>query len=422
VLEPAQSTDGEHAAPPAPGVAIETRSTLAPREREHLRTAGLDGIAPSEAWIVLGTSRALAYATHGIFRYFGKFPPPIARELVLRHSAPSDYVLDPMAGSGTTAVEAASVDRHVVARDVSPLSLLLCRVKTTHLARERSAAAFTRLLERARGPEPAELAEPVGLRHVEHWFLPATRASLGRLRAAIEEEPDARARDLLLAAFASTVRRVSRATTEQGRLFLDAATACEDAWPTFGERFEKYATAVARLPPALERRVEVEERDVKATPEAPARFRLAIVHPPYFNNYKYSAINALELAWLGFPPHTVRPKEIREAFKVGRHERAKDYVADLALGLAQVAAELVDDGTLCVMLGDTVIRDVYVDVTRRLLDALRVTAPRLRLERLILRVPRYTEASWVASQRRRKADVGVSLNDFILSFRKAPSA
>ncbi len=418
MIAPPESTEGargdERDAP-----ALEVRTALTPRERDFLALAGLDELAPSEAWTVLGTSRALAYSTHGIFRYFGKFPPPIARHLIQRHSAKGEFVLDPMAGSGTTAVEAASLGRHVVARDISPLSLLLTRVKTTHVPRDRSAAALTRTLERAERLGLGELATPLGLRYAEHWFLPATRESLGRLRAAIEPETDAAARELLLAAFASTVRRVSRATTEQGRLFLDAATAREDALPTFRERYAKYATAVAALAPERATHVHVEEHDVKQPTGVPARFRLAVVHPPYFNNYKYSAINALELAWLGFSPERVRPQEIREAFKVGRPERVGDYVTDLGAALGAVATELADGGTLCVMLGDTVIRDEYVQVTRRLLQALAVSSACLELERIVVRVPKYTEASWVASQRRRKSDVGVSLHDFILIFTRA---
>jgi site-specific DNA-methyltransferase (cytosine-N4-specific) len=422
VNAPAETSAREHHEHPPREVGLEVRAALTPKERHLLQLARLDELAPAEAWTVLGTSRALAYGTHGIFRYFGKFPPPIARELLLRHSVIGDAVLDPMAGSGTTAVEAASLGRQVVARDVSPLSLLLCRVKTTHVTAGLAEAAFSRTLERAAELDTSELYAPVGLRHVDHWFLPQTRESLGRLRAAIEPEPVPELRDLLLTAFASTVRRVSRATTQQGRLFLDAATAREDAVPTFSERYRKYARAVAALPVDLATHVALAEHDAKQRSGGPARFRLAIVHPPYFNNYKYSAINALELAWLGFLPEDVRPKEIREAFKVGRPERAEGYVADLARALAAVASELVDGGSLCLMLGDTVIRGEYVDVSRRLLRELRTTAPELRLQRVILRVPRYTEASWVTSQRRKKTDVGVSLNDFLLTFTKAGDA
>jgi DNA methylase len=187
---------------------VEVRSELAPAERELLRTAGLSALAPTEAWTVRGTSRALARGTHGIFRYFGKFPPPIAGQLVSSFSAPGAWVLDPMAGSGTTAVEALELGRNVVARDVSPLSLLLCRVKTTHVPRERSMAALERALARTYELAPTEGSLPVGLRDAAHWFLPETLVSLGRLHRAIEPEGDQAARELLLAAFVAAVRRV----------------------------------------------------------------------------------------------------------------------------------------------------------------------------------------------------------------------
>jgi site-specific DNA-methyltransferase (cytosine-N4-specific) len=397
---------------------ISVRTDLTERESRLLELARLHERAPLEAWTVNGTSRELAYSTHGIFRYFGKFPPPIARRLITSFSQPADSVLDPMAGSGTTAVEALGLGRSVVVRDVSPLALLLCRVKTTHVPPEPALAAFERVRTRYESVSPGEHG-PVGLLNAGHWFLPATLASLGRLRAAIEPEDDVRLRELLLIAFASTVRRVSRATTEQGRLFLDRASAKEDALPTFSARFMQYSRAVATLgPPEHGATLEVQELDAKTPSKHDRRFALAIVHPPYFNNYKYSSINALELAWLGFPPKTVRPREIREAFKVGKPERAQNYVSDLTQALCSIEAELADGGVLALMMGDTFIRDEYVDVTGRVLAALADAGSRLTLDRVVLRVPRFTEASWVASQRRRGDRVGVTLNDFILILRR----
>jgi hypothetical protein len=52
------------------------------------------------------------------------------------------------------------------------------------------------------------------------------------------------------------------------------------------------------------------------------------------------------------------------------------------------------------------------------LDALAGAGSRLALDRVVLRVPKYTEASWVASQRRRSDRIGVTLNDFILILRR----
>ena len=49
---------------------------------------------------------------HSIFRYFGKFPPPVARRFINdHHDASVGPVIDTMAGSGTTLVESALLQR-----------------------------------------------------------------------------------------------------------------------------------------------------------------------------------------------------------------------------------------------------------------------------------------------------------------------
>ncbi len=400
------------------GIDVRAEHQLSARERELLSLAELDRLAPVEAWQVRGTNRQLAYSTHGIFRFFGKFPPPLVRHLIDSFTHPDEWVLDPMSGSGTTAVEALTMRRHVAARDVSPLSTLLCRVKTRHVPERDVAFALTRLGKRLQSLDPSSLPAPVDLRHADHWFLPETRASLSRLRAAIDGEPSDPIRELLLTAFLSTVRCVSKATTQQGRLFLDVATAKSDAWPTFASRAERYATAVASLPPRHGTQLRIEQHDARSAPTSRRRFHLAVTHPPYFNNYKYSSINSLELSWLGVHRRHLREREVREAFKLGKPERVTEYVEDLAAIVRRVSDQLQDDGTLALMMGDTEIRGTYLTVTRQLLGEVQARVPELALERVVLRVPRYTEASWVASQRRTANRVGVALCDFILVLSK----
>jgi hypothetical protein len=109
---------------------------------------------------------------------------------------------------------------------------------------------------------------------------------------------------------------------------------------------------------------------------------------------------------------------IREAFKIGKPEKVTEYVEDLAAAVAAISEQLEDGGVLALMMGDTIIREGYIDVTRQLLRAIEQAGAHLRLDRVVLRVPQYTEASWVASQRRTGDKVGVTLNDFILLFTK----
>lgn len=417
------AASGGTATAPKVGVEVRAAGELSATERNLLRQARLDDLAPVEAWKVTGTNKQLSYSTHGVFRFFGKFPPPLARHLISVFTRPGDWVLDPMMGSGTTAVEAIAMARNVVVRDVSPLSTLLCRVKTTHVAEADARRAFDRVARSVASSRLRAVPSPVGLKNAEHWFLPETLASLGRIRAAIEGEADTRLRDLLLTAFVSTVRRVSKATTQQGRLFLDVAKARPDAWPTFLERYDKYASAVASLPSdQRDASLRIEQLDARSPDGSGQRFRLAITHPPYFNNYRYSSVNSLELAWLGVPHKDVRAGEIREAFKVGDPQKVTEYVQDLTAAVVAVTSQLEDGGALALMMGDTVIRDTYVDVARQVLRAIDAAGAPLTLDRVVLRVPQYTEASWVASQRRSRDKVGVTLNDFVLLFtRSAPA-
>jgi DNA modification methylase len=59
-----------------------------------------------------------AWATHkGDYR--GNWPPQIPRVLIERYSKEGDIVLDPMAGSGTTCIEAVLLGRNCIAVDLT---------------------------------------------------------------------------------------------------------------------------------------------------------------------------------------------------------------------------------------------------------------------------------------------------------------
>ena len=73
------------------------------------------------------------YASHAIHPFAAKFPPQIPRLFIEELTASGDSVVDPMAGSGTTIVEALLLRREAFAFDIDPLAIRLCTVKTTWL-------------------------------------------------------------------------------------------------------------------------------------------------------------------------------------------------------------------------------------------------------------------------------------------------
>jgi len=74
------------------------------------------------------------YLTHWIYPYKGKFHPQMIRSLLNIISAtPGDTILDPFIGSGTAAIEAQLLGINCIAIDISPLCVLISKVKTESL-------------------------------------------------------------------------------------------------------------------------------------------------------------------------------------------------------------------------------------------------------------------------------------------------
>ena len=231
-----QYKDNENA-----GIEIRQWNELSENEISLLQNASLVGLGDIEAWTALGTNNQLSYSTHGMFRYFGKFPATIATHLINEYSTKDDYIMDPMSGSGTTAVESYLLERNCRAFDISPLSVLLAKVKTTQLDKEKL-LEFLALIESKYNPLTKEEYEwtPIGLKNVDHWFLTETQNSLRGLMFLINQIENEDVKNFFTVCLAVCIRTVSRATTQQGRLFLDALTAKEDCWETWG-----YGTCVA---------------------------------------------------------------------------------------------------------------------------------------------------------------------------------
>jgi len=70
------------------------------------------------------------YATHGLFPYRGKFHPQLIKGLInILGIDNGEIILDPMAGSGTTNIEAALMGINSYAIDVSPFCQLMIKTK-----------------------------------------------------------------------------------------------------------------------------------------------------------------------------------------------------------------------------------------------------------------------------------------------------
>jgi len=64
------------------------------------------------------------WATHNS-KYRGNWAPEVVRNLIVRYSNEEDYLLDPMIGGGTTAIECKLLNRNLLALDINPNAIEL---------------------------------------------------------------------------------------------------------------------------------------------------------------------------------------------------------------------------------------------------------------------------------------------------------
>lgn len=221
-------------------------------------------------------------------------------------------ILDPFAGSGTTATSALMLKRadppRVVGIEVNPFLALLARVKGEclslspeergQLADEVQGAARTVVApRRGRAPAAPKLA---AFAHDE-YFPAETRAALMKMRANLQQLPPGLSRDLLAVLLAATVEPSSRLRKDGRALRFEAEKAIESSRDGFLTRVE---TACSDL------------RKVKSTGAAALihgsallseswdaidddAWDLCLFSPPYPNNIDYTEVYKLEAWFLG---------------------------------------------------------------------------------------------------------------------------
>ena len=289
--------------------------------------------------------------THALFRFPGRFHPPLVAYLIRRHPE-AKVIGDPMVGSGTSAVETVISGRDGIFTDIDPLSCLLTRAKTTPFNPDWVGDALSFILRRAqplakRGTTKAvanrAIADMEGSTQfrappdVFKWFQPYVAANLAKtLRISAELKTSQSQSDAILSIFAGAIRRLSRAdpATASG---LEVTKIRRRALKE-GLRFDIESELLRKAQilssgykqmlalPMLGKAVVV-EHDAKDWSALCVKSKtlpdLVITSPCYFSAIEYWRRHRLEYCWLGL----VEPaalKSVKQGF-LGMGTQAVDF-------------------------------------------------------------------------------------------------
>jgi DNA modification methylase len=250
------------------------------------------------------------YSSHAIHAFAAKFPPQLPRAFIESLTSPGDVVLDPMSGSGTTILEAYTLNRRGVGFDIDPLAVKIARVKTTPLDIDYSRLA-PEIIRNAL--KDVKVNQALSSRFdrktrefIDYWFFPETQKELMALLIAIENYGKGTpTREFLEVIFSGIIITkgggVSRARDlAHSRPHLDPGKKPGSAIKAFEQRLKKFAPAVAALP-VRDYPATVKQCDAKSLSVEDNSVHLVMTSPPYANAIDYMRANKFSLVWLGEP-------------------------------------------------------------------------------------------------------------------------
>ena len=371
-----------------------------------------------EFWDINGSSQKLAYLTHNYFRYFGKFPSTVAKKLIEVYSTEdNDIIVDTMVGSGTTLVEAALANKKAIGFDINPFSILLSKVKTTKISIKKLDSQFEEMKSKFRKFEKKNLNELIPeMRNIDHWFDKKVQKELAEIKSLIFDIKEKNIKEFFMVTFAAILRRASCAGSQTGRIFHDKNWKYKDPYELFEKHYNLMRSRMEELNNLSFPEIDARISNAKSVNLEDNSSNLVICHPPYYNLYKFSHTNKFELLWLDFDTKKVTTSEIFEGFKLGSIEKHTKYLDDMYEIIDEMHRIMAKNGTGALMLGDSIVQKQRVIIAERIANYL--DKKNIPIKRIILRKPRFAEASYAAAQRRDGENLGHDLTDFIMVFGK----
>ena len=254
------------------------------------------------------------YASHAIHPFAAKFPPQIPHLFIDQLTESGDSILDPMAGSGTTIVEALILRREAFGFDIDPLAVRLCTVKTKWLDPHELERGGIEIIQNAKRILNArvDLRRKLERRFdeetrdfVNYWFLPETQLELLSLILAIEESAEHPFRDFFELVFSSAIIAKSGGVSlardlAHSRPHRDQEKKPRNAILEFHLRLGKILKRFQNLPQGT-KRVIVGQRSAKELPLPSNSIDLIVTSPPYANAIDYMRAHKFTLVWFGHP-------------------------------------------------------------------------------------------------------------------------
>lgn len=242
-----------------------------------------------------------------------RMAPGIALD-ALGHSGRPLKILDPMAGSGTVIAVARAKGHKAYGADIDPLAVLMARVWTRSIEKDRVLSKAEEVLYRARklfAQLPVSGAYPPGSnettrKFIRYWFDPHSRRQLAALASAIGRVRDKHLREVLWCAYSRLIITKSSGASLAMDLSHSRPHRKYDRAPSkpFAHFRASVDTVVKNCPQrgrsGLGPAPDVRIGDARALTHKSGSIDLVLTSPPYLNAIDYMRCSKFSLVWMGY--------------------------------------------------------------------------------------------------------------------------
>lgn len=261
------------------------------------------------------------YYTHGMYRYIGKFPPQIPREILSQYAHSGMTVLDPMCGGGTTLIEAAVAGCNAIGVDVNPVALMVSSVVSTHYNFQTLQSLFTKLKDDISAwdehsllfdPRLCPTPERLELGASEKYFSKSSIEQCSLLLGWINQIPQKEYKDFFRVALLAILRKISRANVKKINVTVDESKKVKEVYPTYIKQVDLMVRAESNMSGIWkDTSLSIVQGDARALNIEDRSVDIVIIHPPYLSNTAFSESTQLQLAFLGIDHRTIWKKELK---------------------------------------------------------------------------------------------------------------
>lgn len=287
-------------------------------------TEGIHGEIDIDFWDIDETISELAYLTHDYFRYYGKFPSKVPKniieDLIDRNqiSTERDFILDNYAGSGTSLVEAKLHGFYSIGLDINPFAVLACNIKTYNFDVPKLNDEFSEILSKfyeIKDTNVNYIERKIDELKKEYkdltkWFVDKNIKDLVILKSIIYNIDSTEIREFFKLAYFAIIRRVSTAHNGEVRPHVNPKKKTRDVISAFEKKANEMIQTMILWNDETSENISsktylcsnidrenvgniIEEYSKKVNKE----LGLVISHPPYLNCFDYIPVYKLKFMW-----------------------------------------------------------------------------------------------------------------------------